>query len=183
MCFAGGAFEVSVLVEDRLTHGWLAETKIRTFCSPILPVVALTLKPCCIFVTAGLKKIGSSVTSMLLKSLPQPVKPVNPSLLHSNHFKFKEGRSSSIFWGYFQFCLSKALHSLCKTLSDIVLADLHKTQECVGNFVCVYVRGLQLPSKGRGLLDWSIQSKWHPVAGKGYNCFGSIPCQKAFQTP
>lgn len=47
---------------------------------------------------------------MLLKSLPQPVKSINPSLLPSKHFNFKEGRSSSIFWDYSQFSVYSKLY-------------------------------------------------------------------------
>lgn len=115
------------------------------------------------------EKTCSSITSLLLKSLPQPVKSINPSLLHSNHFNFKEGRSCSIFLPSFSIlCLFQALCSLCKTLSDIlVLANLHSTYvQHVGKPVCMSDRSLQLPGKCRGLLDWSVQRRWHPQSSQ-----------------
>lgn len=114
-------------------------------------------------------KTCSSITSVLLKSLPQPVKSINPSLLHSNHFNFKDGKSSSFFWDYFQFSVYSKLYIPSVKLFHTFLfwvSCIVRMCSILEKPVCMPDRSLQLSSKYRGLLYHSVQRRWHPQSSK-----------------
>lgn len=110
------------------------------------------------------------------------MKSINPSLLHSNHFNFKEGRSSSTFRDYFQFSVYPKLCIPSVKLFQIFLFWLIciKHKSVLEDLSVCLTEAYNFPASAGGF--WI-----DPFRGNGTITIALVqshaPCQNTSQTP